>query len=87
MAVLDGGKVETTGSMKAFFTAAFSGETEAHAFVEAVNPLVYHITGASVVHMIVDGHAHDAASLSLKAAAAEGDTLAVTEATASMIIV
>jgi hypothetical protein len=87
MAVTDGGKVETTGSMKAFVSAAFDSNVEAHAFIEAVNPLVYHVTDAFVVHMIVDGHAHTAASLSVKAAEAEGGTLAVTEAVASMIIV
>ena len=87
MAVTDGGKVETTGSMKAFKTAAFASDAKAHAFIEAVNPLVYHVTSSQVVHMIVDGHAHSAASLTVKATEAEGGALAATEATASMIIV
>lgn len=78
--------VGTTGSMKAFFTSAFTDNAEADEFVEMVSPLVYHITGAHVVHFIVDGHAHDAASLTAKAAAVNtGET--VTEATTSMIFV
>jgi hypothetical protein len=77
--------VGTTGSLKAFVSSAFADNAEADAFVEAVSPLVYHITSSHVVHMIVDGHAHDAASLTAKAAAiAAGET--VTEAAASMII-
>ena len=84
-AVADSGVVDTTGSLKAFFTSAFTNDAEAYEFIEMVSPLMYHITDAFVVHMIVDGHAHDEASLTLKAVAVNaGET--VTEATTAMLI-